>query len=58
MEWSKLIEGALGSSPLSLVLGFALYQLWQSNAKKDAEIARLNEKMVDQLLEIAHKDDD
>jgi hypothetical protein len=57
VEWSALIEGALGSSPMALVLGFAVWTLWKSNAEKDAEIRRLNEKMVDAMLEIAHRDD-
>lgn len=57
MQWSALIEGALGSSPMALVLGFAVWKLWTSNEAKDAEIKRLNEKMVDAMLEIAHRDD-
>lgn len=56
MEWSSLISSALGSSPMALVLGFAVWTLWQSNQKKDAEIQRLNDKMVDALLEVAHRD--
>lgn len=58
MEWSKLIEGALGSSPMAMVLGFAVWTLWQSNQRKDTEIARLNDARVKDLLEVAHKSDD
>lgn len=56
MEWSSLISGALGSSPMALVLGFAVWTLWQSNQKKDEQIQKLNDKMVDALLEVANRD--
>lgn len=58
MEWSKLIEVALGSSPLALVLGFAVWSLWKRLEAKDAEIRQLNEQNRQALLEIAHRSDD
>lgn len=56
MEWQTLLSGALGSSPLALVLGFATWKLWARNEQKDAELKALNEQMVKMLLEVAHKD--
>lgn len=58
IEWTKLLEGALGSSPIALVLGFAVWTLWQSNQKKETEIARLNEARIKDMQEVVRKDDD
>ena len=57
MEWTKLLEGALGSSPMALVLGFAVWTLWSANQKKEAEIQRLNEARIKDLIEVANRDD-
>jgi hypothetical protein len=54
VEWSKLIEGALTTSPMALVLGFAVWRLWQKLEAKDAEIQRLNEARAKDLLSISH----
>lgn len=43
---------------MAMVLGFAVWTLWQSNQRKDTEIARLNDARVKDLLEVAHKSDD
>lgn len=56
MEWQTLLSGALGSSPLALVLGFACWKLWLKAEAKDVELKALNEQMVKMLLEVAHKD--
>jgi len=58
VDWQNLISGALGSSPLALVLGFATWSLWQANQRKDAEIARLNDQRVKDLIAVAARDDD
>jgi len=57
MEWTKLLEGALGSSPIALVLGFGVWSLWQSNQKKDAEISRLNEARIQDMKQVADRED-
>jgi hypothetical protein len=51
------LEGVLSSSPLAIVLGFAVMQLWKSNQAKDAEIARLNQARVADLLMVSKLDD-
>jgi hypothetical protein len=56
VEWQTLLSGALGSSPLALVLGFACWKLWARNEAKDLELKALNDKMVAMLLEVAHKE--
>ena len=56
MEWTKLLEGALGSSPIALVLGFAVWNLWSSNQKKDAELQRLNDARVSDLRDMISRD--
>lgn len=35
MEWTKLLEGALGSSPIAVILGYVSYNLWGKLAEKD-----------------------
>ena len=64
MEWHQLIQGALASSPLALVLAFACHRLWtkveqkdQALAEKDKEIARLSEARVQDLMRIAQQND-
>ncbi len=57
MEWQKLLEGALGSSPIALVLGFAVQRLWSKLEQKDAEIRELNSARVKDLIAIAARDD-
>jgi hypothetical protein len=58
VDWQKLLEGALGSSPIALVLGFAVQRLWTKLETKDAEIARLNDARVKDLIAVAARDDD
>jgi hypothetical protein len=58
VEWQKLLEGALGSSPIALVLGFAVQRLWSKLEQKDAEIRELNSARVKDLIAIAARDDD
>lgn len=58
MEWTKLIEGALGSSPLALVLGFAVWNLWRKLEAKDAEIQRLNAETTKMLIAVSQRSDD
>lgn len=57
MQWETILSGALSSSPTALILGFAVWTLWGSNQKKDTEIQRLNQARVDDLLEVAKRDD-
>jgi hypothetical protein len=57
VEWSTLLGSVLSGSPLALVLGFAVWTLWQSNQKKEAEIQRLNEARIKDMTEIANRDD-
>lgn len=57
MEWSKLLEGALGSSPIALVLGFAVWSLWGKNREQEKEIQRLNDARIADLKAIAERDD-
>jgi hypothetical protein len=57
VEWTSALEGVLSSSPLAIVLGFAVMQLWKSNQAKDAEIARLNQARVADLLMVSKLDD-
>jgi hypothetical protein len=58
VEWQSLIEGALGSSPLALVLGFAVWRLWQKLEARDQEIRTLNEQCTKMLLSISRAADD
>jgi hypothetical protein len=58
VDWETLLNGALGSSPMALVLGFAVHRLWSKLETKDAEIARLNDARVKDLIAIAARDDD
>ena len=53
MQWENLINGALGSSPMALVLGFAVHRLWAALRERDAEIARLNEARIQDLLSVS-----
>lgn len=64
MEWQTILSGAIGGSPLAVVLAFASYKLWskceekdKTIAAKDAEIAALNEKRVSDLKAIAKQND-
>ena len=57
MEWSTLLGSVLSGSPLALVLGFAVWTLWNSNQKKEAEIQRLNEARIKDMIEVASRDD-
>ncbi len=57
MQWQQILESVLSTSPLTGALGFALWKLWARNEAKDLEIARLNQQMVTQLLELANRDD-
>lgn len=57
MEWQTLLEGALGSSPIALVLGFATWSLWGKNREQEKEIQRLNEARISDLKAIAERDD-
>lgn len=57
MEWQKLLEGALGSSPVALALGFATWSLWQKTREQEKEIARLNDARIADLKAIAERDD-
>jgi hypothetical protein len=43
---------------MALVLGFAVHRLWSKLETKDAEIARLNDARVKDLIAIAARDDD
>lgn len=58
MEWIKLLEGALGATPMAACLGFAVHTLWRKLEAKDAEIARLNEARAKDLLSISRDADD
>ncbi len=42
---------------MAAVLAFCAWKFWNRLAEKDAEIARLNEARVKDLLEVAHRDD-
>jgi hypothetical protein len=55
VEWTKLLEGALGSSPIALVLGFGVWRLWLSNQAKDAEISRINRERIEDLKQVAQR---
>lgn len=57
VEWHQLIQGALASSPLALVLGFACHRLWSKLEAKDAELAALNKARVEDLLQISKQND-
>lgn len=57
MEWLKLLEGALASSPMALVLGFAVHRLWGKLEQKDKELAELNKARIEDLLRIAQQND-
>jgi hypothetical protein len=58
VEWQTLLEGALGSSPIALVLGFGVWKLWHSNQAKDAEISRLNEARIQDMKQVASRNDE
>ena len=58
MEWTDLIKAALGGSPLAIVLGFAVWTLWQTNQKKDAQIQELNLEFRKVLRDISQRADD
>lgn len=58
MEWQKMLEGILGSSPVAGVLGFVAWKLWTKNEKKDEEIARLNEQHSKTLIAISKLSDE
>lgn len=58
MEWLKILEGPLASTPLAGVLGFAVWNLWRKLEAKDAEIQRLNAERVKDLIQVAARDDD
>lgn len=53
MQWTNLLEGVLSSSPIAVVLGFAVWALWGSNQKKEMEIQRLNEARISDLIEVS-----
>jgi hypothetical protein len=57
VEWIKLLEGALGATPMAACLGFAVHTLWRRCCEKEAEIQRLNEARVQDLKAIAERDD-
>lgn len=58
MEWSKLLEGPLASTPLAAVLGFAVWNLWRKLEQKDVELKELNQQRVKDLIQVAARDDD
>ena len=55
MEWNKVIEGLIGSSPLAGGLGFACYYLAGQLKEARAEVARLNEARIADLQAIAKR---
>jgi len=57
VEWQKFIEGALGSSPIALVLGFAVWTLWSELKASRAETKAANDARIHDLLELAKRDD-
>jgi hypothetical protein len=64
VEWQTVIMGALGGSPVALVLGFVSYKLWgkleekdKTIAAKDLVIAALNEHRIADLKAIAKQND-
>lgn len=64
MEWQTIINGAIGSSPVAILLGFVSFKLWGKLEEKekviqskDLEIAALNEKRVNDLRVIAKQND-
>jgi hypothetical protein len=57
VEWIKLLEGALGATPMAACLGFAVHTLWRKLEAKDAEIQRLHEERVKDLIAVAARDD-
>lgn len=58
MEWHDLLKGALGSSPVALVLGFAVWKLWTKLEAKDAEIKGLNTEIRQTLIDVSRRSDD
>ena len=58
MEWQKLLEGAIGSSPLAVVLGYVACKLWATVREKDAEIRRLNDQTLRMLTAVSRVSDD
>lgn len=58
MEWQKIIETALASTPQSAILGFAVWRLWLKVESKDAEIRDLNAARVKDLIHVVARGDD
>ena len=68
MEWTRIFEGALSSSPVALILGYVSWKLWGKTEAKDAElariakessceIARLNEARISDLKALLNEED-
>lgn len=55
MEWQRLLEGVLGSSPVAMAMGFATWNLWNKTREQEKEIARLNEARIADLKAIAER---
>lgn len=46
LNWGSVLQGALGSSPVAVVLAWQLWQSQKRNAEKDAELRETNEKLL------------
>jgi hypothetical protein len=57
VEWIDLVKGPLSATPMAACLGFAVHKLWAKLQEKDAEIARLNDQRVKDLIAVAARDD-
>ncbi len=58
MEWLDLLKGALGSSPIAIVLGYAVHKLWAKLEAKDAEIQSLHRENRETLIAVSKRSDD
>ncbi len=48
----------MATTPMAACLGFAVHTLWKKLQEKDAEIQRLHEARVKDLIAVAARDDD
>lgn len=58
MEWQKILEGAIGASPLAILLAYISCKLWVTVKEKDAEIRRLNDQTLRMLSAVSRASDD
>jgi hypothetical protein len=57
VEWIDLLKGPLSTTPMAACLGYAVHTLWKKLQERDAEIARLNEQRVKDLIAVVARDD-